>query len=298
MTSDVGSAAGMASQSRRIAVLQFTPHHGNSALSRQKAEALCAKLEPGTIDLLVAPEMCLSGYIFQKPEEVRALAESSQAAGNDDGSGAVTIAMAQSLSKRLGCYTLAGFPEVESHAKAAGEGATSDPLQIFDARPSGSQAHIPENNSGEPRMYNSAVLTSPSGSIVRIFRKHFLFDADELWAHDGSGFQYVDLPRLGRLGVGICMDLNPWRFKVPFDRYELASYCVDKEIDILAVPMAWLRGADGDNEEPAPPMSDPQIHVINYWATRCAPLWRQRPDGSSKRTLFITANRTGTEAGR
>ena len=58
------------------------------------------------------------------------------------------------------------------------------------------------------KAYNSAVMVDPSGAVVKVFRKHFLYKADTPWADEGAGFEYVDVPALGRIAVGICMDLN------------------------------------------------------------------------------------------
>lgn len=274
----------MAPRSARVALLQFTPCYADPAASRAKAEAICSSLslEDG-IDLLVAPEMCLTGYIFDSAEQVRSLCE---ARNESEG---VTIEMAKALSKRLGCYTLMGFPEVVRTPDVEEQNC-----QAFDARPTSNVAFR-----SYPRWHNSAVLVSPDGSIVHVFRKHFLFstsptakDRDTLWANEGPGFQCVDLPNIGRLAVGICMDLNPYRFEELFEKYELATWCREQEVDVLALPMAWLSSRpnhDAGGED------DPDFDVINYWAVRCMPLWRQERKGKS--TLFVAVNRTGKERG-
>ena len=56
--------------------------------------------------------------------------------------------------------------------------------------------------------FNSAMLVDPQGNLANVFRKHFLFEADTPWADEGRGFSYVDVPRLGRVCVAICIDLN------------------------------------------------------------------------------------------
>ncbi|CAO1628937.1 unnamed protein product [Parajaminaea phylloscopi] len=279
----------------RIGLLQFTPCHSDPLASRAKVERLCASITSDNgIDLLVAPELCLTGYIFESAEQIRSLSESVRG----HASKSVTIELASQLSKRLGCYTLMGFPElVESNETASS--AASDPL---DSRPRSSAKRAEPRC---PRWFNSAVLTSRDGTVLHVFRKHFLFttneacdDQDGLWAEEGPGFQYIDLPDIGRLACGICMDMNPYRFNEPFDKYELANWCLEQQVDILAMPMAWLSSAASKGEHTR--HSEPDLEVINYWAMRCRPLWLPglpSHSGRPKSTLLVTSNRTGQEGG-
>lgn len=288
---------------RRVALLQFEPTYADSHSSRAKVERLCASLtRQDGIDLLVAPEMCLTGYVFTDADKVRRLAEAK------DDPKAVTLQLAQGLSQRLGCYTLMGFPEVACEQ----EDTQPDAHEAYDARPLNNRLKD-HGQANRQQWFNSAVLTSRSGSILHIFRKHFLYsstattqDQDALWASEGPGFQYVDLPDLGRVGVGICMDLNPYRFSEPFEKYELATWSLENKIDVLAMPMAWLssRGrkrklANGTITDDRPlDLEKPDLDVIQYWAARCEPLWRKASNDSlGHQMLFITANRTGKESG-
>lgn len=159
--------------------------------------------------------------------------------------------------------------------------------------------------------FNSAALFAPDGSLQHVFRKHFLFDTDRVWGSEGSGFEAVHLSTLGNVCVAICMDLNPFEFRTPFESCELASFCVDRNVDLLVMPMAWLLPKD-EHESMGKKSS---LSTINYWAMRCMPFFdRQSPPpipdqhpsasmhtyhgdpASGETRYFVTANRAGTEA--
>ena len=65
------------------------------------------------------------------------------------------------------------------------------------------------------------------------------------------------------------MDLNPFQFRTPFDYCELASFCVQRDVDLLVMPMAWLLPK---HQEPRVD-SSPSLSTINYWAMRCLPFF-------------------------
>ena len=156
--------------------------------------------------MLVLPEMALTGrcpcadagYLYSSYEEIEPLLESPYR-----GEGA-TYELATSLAKELECYVVAGFPE-----RASDEALAEFP-GAHDARTPRAEAetiapsYLP---SMRGKAFNSALLVDPSGALVRVFRKHFLYEADTPWADEGQGFTYVDLP-IGRVCVAICMDLN------------------------------------------------------------------------------------------
>lgn len=43
-----------------------------------------------------------------------------------------------------------------------------------------------------------------------------------------------------KVQVGICMDLNPYKFEAPFEKYEFASAAVRNDVSLVLCPMAWL----------------------------------------------------------
>ncbi|SOV04021.1 uncharacterized protein UDID_19519 [Ustilago sp. UG-2017a] len=105
--------------------------------------------------------------------------------------------------------------------------------------------------------------------VDHFFRKHFLFGTDEKWASAGIGFGSIHIQNLANVCVAICMDLNPFQFRTPFDYCELASFCVQRDVDLLVMPMAWLLPK---HQEPRVD-SSPSLSTINYWAMRCLPFF-------------------------
>ena len=153
------------------------------------------------------------------------------------------------------------------------------------------------------------MLVGPDGSLVKVFRKHFLYEADTTWADEGSGFEYLDVPGLGRICVAICMDLNrtymcltpAYTLESEFSRYELATYCEQHRIDCLVVPMNWLLPEDDiEAYQAQTSSSDPSLATINYWVARCMPLWMPglcQPGHEGHTTYLVACNRTGVERG-
>lgn len=88
-----------------------------------------------------------------------------------------TYARCAALAAEAGCYLVIGYPE-----RAAGT------------------------------LYNAALVIGPSGALLANYRKRLLYECDETWACPGDlPYPLLDTP-LGRLTVGICMDLNDDRF--------------------------------------------------------------------------------------
>ncbi len=95
--------------------------------------------------------------------------------------------------------------------------------------------------------YNSQNLIGPEGQLLAHYRKRHLFPADMTWAEPGNlPFQSVPTP-LGRLGLGVCMDLN-------FDDFIL--FHVQAQTNLLLLAMNWL-------DEGGP--------VMEYWRYRLYP---------------------------
>lgn len=139
-----------------------------------------SRLSPDSVDLLVLPEMALTGYMFPTPEAVSPFLEPA-------GKGP-TSQLAVELASRLSCYVVAGYPEAlppdEAEAAAAGDTEGLAGLQGIG--------------------YNSAVVAGPSG-VIGNYRKTFLFETDKVWCRPGSGFGVFDLEGVGRVALGICM---------------------------------------------------------------------------------------------
>jgi predicted amidohydrolase len=81
------------------------------------------------------------------------------------------------------------------------------------------------------KLYNSQIMLGPDGSIIGTYRKIHLFGPDLDWAETGDlGYQAVDT-ELGRIGLGICCDINYWEF---------IDFLSEAQVDILAFSTNWV----------------------------------------------------------
>jgi protein N-terminal amidase len=188
---------------------------------------LMPSLEPGSLDLLVLPEMCLSGYMFNSATAILPYLEPPRIGP--------TSLLARSLARRLRCHVVAGYPEAlptapvdtdadrkinntsttarsgsANEADASGEASTSNLSLEETVSDTGPPAMKELEGEGTGVGYNSAVIVGPQGDVVGNYRKTFRFDTDKSWAREGEGFRHFDLPEpLGRTAVGICMGTSP-----------------------------------------------------------------------------------------
>lgn len=111
------------------------------------------------------------------------------------------------------------------------------------------------------RLYNSALAISPAGQLAGLYRKTLLFEADTPWATPGDlGYLALETD-LGRVGLGICMDLNDDAF---------TAWCRSANLSAVALLANWL---------------DEDLDILPYWA------WRM--NGFSG--LIAVANTWGSE---
>ncbi|KAK9456924.1 carbon-nitrogen hydrolase [Dipodascopsis uninucleata] len=268
-----------------VACVQVNIHHGSDIVNSmrkvdlmlqnffsnryQGQEAAKQSVNAGlesrkSIDLLVLPELAFTGYKFASRSAITPYLEPRYTGR--------TTAWAQKTALDLNCHVIVGYPEVSTESNIE-------------------------------KIYNSAVVVSPSGEIVYNYRKCFLYEADKVWGacSGGEGFGSMELT-LGRdkvsvkVVLGICMDLNPEEFTAPFDKYEFANFAIQKDADLIVLPMAWRAY---DNDVPVEDsMNIPDWKTINYWAVRLKPLQDNVASlTENRRRVFIGANRTGIEDG-
>lgn len=344
---------------RRIAYVQLDSKHADVVRNTDIVLSLVAKLvserHSNPIDLLVLPELALTGYVFKSKQEIDPLLEDAAGfkppppIGGTEGTVHATaqspstnsflstcrnecktslqpsLTLAAHLAQHLHCHVVIGFPERASGQPLNSPTKSTDGVQPpFDARPKDAQTSsgTPSDQQGadtqvpDHRAFNSAALLAPDGSLQHVFRKHFLFETDQVWAVAGAGFEIIHLPTLGNVCVAICMDLNPFQFRTSFEACELATFCLERDVDLLVVPMAWLLPKDettnSHESKQSPTWSAP---TVNYWAIRCRPFWdsmdpqstASRPAPTSphpslqgpshqKVRYLVANNRTGTEA--
>ncbi|KAI0631973.1 carbon-nitrogen hydrolase [Trametes polyzona] len=231
----------------RVAVVQFAPKIGQVQENIRKAQALCDRLRPNTVDLVCLPEMIFTGYVFPDAASISPYLEEPRTGP--------TSRFCAELAARLHCYVVAGYPERLSPDEA-------EPGSIL----------LEDGRKAERIGANAAALYGPDGQFVGDYRKTNLYDTDMTWAKPGTGFVTFELPPpLTTLTLGICMDLNvqppaAWT-SVRTGPYELAAYCLARRTRVLVLLNAWLDSRDEEEEE------EVDWRTVNYWAMRLRPLW-------------------------
>ncbi|KAJ5099535.1 Carbon-nitrogen hydrolase [Penicillium argentinense] len=308
----------------RIATLQIAPKLGdvdgnirraNELLKNGKAVSIggqdlgigigAEQLRP---ELLVLPEMALTGYNFPSLEAVKPFLEPV-------GKGP-SAAWARETAQRLQCKVCVGYPEIEN-----------------------------DELSQDIRFYNSLVVVDENGDVIHNYRKSYLYFTDETWAAEGDverGFRELCFPSQGKFEkgqgsvstadhadasdtprhasekrvaatFGICMDINPYKFEAPYTAYEFANRVLDSKTQLVVLSMAWLTHMS--REELDGLHGEPDLDTLNYWIQRFWPLIEKKMqhaenvdgpdlegDGTAKhehkkgkQVVIVFANRSGEE---
>lgn len=266
----------------RVALVQFSPVLGKVDANIAKVKNLLSEVKKD-IDLLVLPELSLTGYNFPSPTEIEPYLETS-------GSGP-TYKLASELSLKYKCTTVIGYPE--KHQKTT---------------------------------YNSALVVDEKGDILHNYRKTHLYETDYTWGcteNPDRTFASFSL-KLGperksvTTNIGICMDLNPYKFEAPFNEFEFALLCWKQRAQLIIVPTAWLSSDSPSINEAASAeekkvlakewqerlgrdeetFSEPLELLVNYWILRLFPFLSHPMNALprlSNKTTAILCNRTGIE---
>jgi protein N-terminal amidase len=200
-------------------------------------------------------------------------------------------------------YNFRDLPDIEPFLEVQGQGPSSQWARSTAlARKWHVTVGYPErstNPQGEPVYYNSTITYDPSGNIVAHARKRFLYYTDETWASEGidkstsAGFFAGEVRALGRVSMGICMDINPYKFLAPWTDYEFATHIVRERTPLAVLNMAWLTRLTP--QELAEQPNQPDQETFGYWIERFWPLRQRAEFGCS--TVVVCANRCGTEEG-
>ncbi len=119
-------------------------------------------------DLIVLPELCTSGYVFETEKQLLSVAEEA-------GTGESFVFFGD-LAERKNCSLVFGFPELDSSSQ------------------------------GKPRIYNSCALVNPDGSW-KVYRKTHLFNREKLFFSPGdTGFFVCEAKHMLKIGMMICFD--------------------------------------------------------------------------------------------
>lgn len=251
----------------KVACLQFNPDLGAVQHNIDRANVLLNYIKPSQLELLVLPEMAFSGYNFPNIEAITPFLEPTTAGP--------TARWAIETAKRLNCTVVVGYPEVYTDFE------------------------------GRPRRYNSTVTVSPTGQILMNYRKSFLYYTDETWASEGPNgscqnlsatdvfkpFFCGSLGRLGNVGHGICMDINPYKFTAPWTDYEFATTMLRENVKLVILSMAWLCHLLPHELQQEP--EKPDMPTVAYWLERFFPFLE-----TQREIIVVFANRCGTEGNR
>ncbi|KAL7925413.1 carbon-nitrogen hydrolase [Trichoderma austrokoningii] len=242
----------------RIACLQFAPHVADVENNLSKADEILNQIdeEDLQVDLLVLPELAFTGYNFKSLAHISPYLEEC--------STGISSLWARNTALKHDCTVVVGYPE---------------------------QVDPALNWPTDPQYYNSAITVNGDGETVANYRKVHLYYTDETWALEGShGFLEQRIPGLGQTAMGICMDLNPYKFEAPWNRFEFGQHALDSGARLVVVPMAWL--TNDEQQEFLSMLQDPDTMSLLYWVSRFEPLIRAK---SNQEVIVVFANRCGTE---
>lgn len=242
----------------RIACLQFAPQVADVENNLTKADAILNEADSDDLDLdlLVLPELAFTGYNFKSLGHISPYLE--------EASTGISSLWARNTALKHDCTVVVGYPE------------KVDPTLNWPT---------------DPEYYNSAIAVNGDGETVANYRKTHLYYTDETWALEGShGFFGGRLPGLGQTAMGICMDLNPYKFEAPWNKFEFGQHVLDSGARLVIVSMAWLTN-ENPQEFTSTPL-EPDSMTLLYWVSRLEPLIRAN---SNQEVIVIFANRCGIE---
>ncbi|KAF7947389.1 hypothetical protein EAE96_008477 [Botrytis aclada] len=240
----------------RIACLQFSPVLGDVDNNLTRADAVLAKANVQDLDLLVLPELAFSGYNFKSLQHISPYLEPTTSG--------ISSLWARTTALKYECVVIVGYPE---------------------------KVDISPKWPASPEYYNSAITVNKDGETISNYRKSFLYHTDSKWALEGpDGFFDGGIDGLGNVAIGICMDLNPYKFEAPWSAWEFAYHIIHKQANLVVLSMAWRTREDVRSYSRQP--KEPDMDTLAYWLARLEPVIRAEQKGE---IIVVFANRTGVE---
>jgi predicted amidohydrolase len=184
----------------RLAAIQYKPPKGRVAQARQELVTLVEAAGQEGAQIIVAPEMATTGYVWSSPQEIAPHTEPARGP---------TLEALAPLAQKFGAWIVCGFAERFVHP----------------------QGHLPpERRRNLASLYNSALVINPEGELATCYRKVLLYTADTTWANAGTRRPLCPTS-LGTLTPAICMDVND---------DELIRFLVETSPDFLAFCTNWV----------------------------------------------------------
>ncbi|KAI1776295.1 carbon-nitrogen hydrolase [Hypoxylon cercidicola] len=239
----------------RIGCLQFAPQLGDLDNNLNRADKILNKANPEDLDILVLPELAFTGYNFPSLRDISPFLEPTGAG--------ITSVWARTTALKYNTKLVVGYPE---------------------------KVDVAHRWPTSPEYFNSAIIVDQNGDTIGHYRKTHLYYTDETWALEGSGFYKGHLPGLGNVAMGICMDINPYRFEAPWHAMEFAFHVLEMEANLVILSMAWLTRED--LEVWSTKSQDACMETLTYWVTRLEPLIRAEGE---EEIIVVFCNRTGVE---
>ncbi|KAI5957601.1 NTA1 [Candida theae] len=316
----------------KVAIVQINSKLGQSQHNITKINNLLSKAFPThngkNPDLVVLSELAITGYNFASAKHIEPFLESCKPPYG------ASLGFARELSLKYGCFTVVGYPErgnaeAAEAAEAAAAAATSNGFEHTSAN-EGSRL----KQGQEEVIYNSCAVFNRSGELIHNYRKTFLYETDEQWGcleNPHKGFPPVQLSfnkkEMSTTSVsnddgtnsiltnfGICMDLNPYKFEAPFNKFEFSAQCYHNKSRLIICPMAWLSQQspsiknDLTKEEKLRqaelvelPANKPNMETINYWILRFFPFLAHKYSympkwwSNDEKVSVLISNRVGRE---
>ncbi|KAI0205238.1 carbon-nitrogen hydrolase [Astrocystis sublimbata] len=241
----------------RVGCLQFAPEVGDVNNNITRADAILNQANPENLDLLVLPELAFTGYNFKSLQQISPFLEPRESG--------ISALWARDTALRLDCVVTVGYPE---------------------------KVDIQSKWPTSPEYYNSVLAVNRDGETVAHYRKTFLYYTDETWALEGSeGFYSGFVPELGATtSMGICMDINPYKFEAPWHAFEFAFHCLEVEANLVILTMAWNTREEASSFSCVP--EEPDMNSLTYWISRLEPMIRSE---TRDEIIVIFCNRAGIE---
>ena len=238
----------------KVICVQYEPKYKDVKANIKELELMFQPYsEKDNIDIVVFPEMTLSGYVFNDLNDIKPYTSYYNKGEQFE--------FISNLAKKLRCYCFMGYAE-----------------KTYD-----------------DKYYNSCFIITPDGVSLPSYRKHFLFEDDERWSLEGDEFGYMEIISKNglklKLGIGICMDINNYQFKSPWEKMEFATHCIEKDVDIIIFPTNWTDDKPNDLTE------DNRYELWDYWLSRMAPFTKRNRKNKyqGKNVYFLAADRIGHE---
>ncbi|KAK4228267.1 carbon-nitrogen hydrolase [Podospora fimiseda] len=243
----------------KIACLQFAPQVGDVDNNLDRADAVLNSIKEevlDSLDLLVLPELALTGYNFKSLQHISPCLE-------QEGTG-ITSLWARTTALKHECAVIAGYPE---------------------------KVDVSNNWPTSPEYYNSSLMIDCDGETVGNYRKSHLYFTDETWALEGrDGFFDADVPGLGTVVMGICTDINPYKLDAPWDAFEFGYHIMEVQANVVVLAMAWQ--THEDLARYSLQSKEPDLEALVYWVQRLEPLVCADKEDE---VIVVFCNRVGNE---